>query len=108
MEEKKSFGTKFNNWFKSVSDTNLLLIITIVVFVLMYLFAMIFLGESFLKTGTDYVTVATDTVNDDAAALHPEPPSNLQIPFIRLYNGRGVFVQCIDCYLQNGGDWYNL
>ncbi len=49
MEEKKSFGTKFNNWFKSVSDTNLLLIITIVVFVLMYLFAMIFLGESFLK-----------------------------------------------------------
>ena len=48
-DNKKSFGTKFNNWFKSVSDTNLLLIITVVVFILMYLGAMLFLGESFLK-----------------------------------------------------------
>ncbi|MBP3238211.1 MAG: sugar ABC transporter permease YjfF [Lachnospiraceae bacterium] len=50
MEEKnKGLGVKFKNWFKNVSDTNLLLIITLVVFLLMYVGAMIFLGESFLK-----------------------------------------------------------
>ena len=35
--------------FRSMSDTNLLLTITIVVFILMYLCAVIFLGEGFRK-----------------------------------------------------------
>ncbi len=38
--------------FKSLTDTNLLLIITVVVFVLMYAGAMLFLGKGFLKPQT--------------------------------------------------------
>ena len=41
----KGFGSKIKN----ISDTNLLLTITIVVFFLMYIGAMIFQGEGFLK-----------------------------------------------------------
>ncbi len=41
---KKRFG-----WLSGLSDTNLLLLITIVVFFAMYIGAMIFLGEGFLK-----------------------------------------------------------
>ena len=41
----KGFGSKMKN----ISDTNLLLTITIVVFFLMYIGAMLFLGEGFLK-----------------------------------------------------------
>ena len=35
--------------FKNMSDTNLLLTITIVIFFLMYIGAILFLGEGFLK-----------------------------------------------------------
>ena len=38
--------------FKNMSDTNLLLTITIVVFFVMYIGAMIFLGSGFLKPKT--------------------------------------------------------
>ena len=41
----KGFGNKIKN----ISDTNLLLTITVVVFFLMYIGAMIFQGEGFLK-----------------------------------------------------------
>ncbi|MGN0170469.1 MAG: ABC transporter permease [Lachnospiraceae bacterium] len=44
--------TKLKTRIKSMSDTNLLLIITIVVFFLMYIGAMLFLGEGFLKPQT--------------------------------------------------------
>lgn len=43
---------KKDSWFKNVSDTNLLLTITIVVFFVMYIGAMIFLGSGFLKPQT--------------------------------------------------------
>lgn len=43
---------KKSSWFKNVSDTNLLLTITIVVFFVMYIGAMIFLGSGFLKPQT--------------------------------------------------------
>lgn len=46
MEKKENFLKK---WFRNTSDTNMLLTITIVVFFLMYIGAMIFLGEGFLK-----------------------------------------------------------
>lgn len=48
MKSIKSLREKTNN----MTDTNLLLTITIVVFVAMYLGAMLFLGEGFLKTQT--------------------------------------------------------
>ncbi|MBR1675315.1 MAG: sugar ABC transporter permease YjfF [Eubacterium sp.] len=43
---------KFKTWFAGTSDTNLLLTITIVVFVLMYSGAIVFQGEGFLKPQT--------------------------------------------------------
>ena len=49
MASEKNTTAKKNSWFKNVSDTNLLLTITIVVFFVMYLAAMIFLGSGFLK-----------------------------------------------------------
>lgn len=42
----------FKNKFKNMTDTNLLLFITIVVFFVMYIAAMIFLGSGFLKAQT--------------------------------------------------------
>lgn len=42
----------FRNKFKNMTDTNLLLFITIVVFFVMYIAAMIFLGSGFLKAQT--------------------------------------------------------
>ena len=48
LSTKKKTGGKPQGR-KSLSDTNLLLLITVVVFVLMYAGAMIFLGEGFLK-----------------------------------------------------------
>lgn len=42
----------FRNKIKNMSDTNLLLSITIIVFILMYIGAMIFLGKGFLKAQT--------------------------------------------------------
>jgi len=45
-------GKKKGNIFAQMSDTNLLLTITIAVFVLMYLFAIIFQGAGFLKPQT--------------------------------------------------------
>lgn len=51
--EKKAAGTvKLGTRFKNMSDTNLLLTITIVVFFLMYIGAMIFQGGGFLKAQT--------------------------------------------------------
>ena len=51
--EKKAAGTvKLGTRFKNMSDTNLLLTITIVVFFLMYIGAMIFQGGGFLKPQT--------------------------------------------------------
>jgi simple sugar transport system permease protein len=52
MASEKNTAAKKNSWFKNVSDTNLLLTITIVVFFVMYLAAMIFLGSGFLKAQT--------------------------------------------------------
>lgn len=51
MASEKNTAKK-SSWFKNVSDTNLLLTITIVVFFVMYLGAMIFLGSGFLKAQT--------------------------------------------------------
>lgn len=45
-------GTRLRDKVQNLTDTNLLLIITIVVFFLMYIFAMIFLGKGFLKPQT--------------------------------------------------------
>lgn len=49
MASEKNTAEKKSSWFKNVSDTNLLLMITIIVFFAMYLAAMIFLGSGFLK-----------------------------------------------------------
>ena len=57
---KASFKTKIKN----ISDTNLLLTITIVVFVVMYLCAMIFLGKGFLKPQT-----FCNILNENAALI---------------------------------------
>lgn len=51
MASEKNTAKK-SSWFKNVSDTNLLLTITIVVFFVMYIGAMIFLGSGFLKPQT--------------------------------------------------------
>ena len=52
-EKKKSgIGAIASRWFGRTSDTNLLLTITIVVFFLMYIGAIIFQGEGFLKPQT--------------------------------------------------------
>ncbi len=59
-KEKKSLKTILKN----MSDTNLLLAITIVVFVVMYLFAMIFLGKGFLKPQT-----FCNILNENAALI---------------------------------------
>ncbi|MCR5215305.1 MAG: sugar ABC transporter permease YjfF [Eubacterium sp.] len=54
MNEKKkdNFLGRFTKWFGKTSDTNLLLTITIVVFFLMYIGAIIFQGQGFLKPQT--------------------------------------------------------
>lgn len=52
MASEKNTAAKKGSWFKNVSDTNLLLTITIVVFFVMYIGAMIFLGSGFLKPQT--------------------------------------------------------
>ncbi len=51
MDKKKS-SNKFVEWFGRTSDTNLLLTITIVVFFLMYIGAILFQGQGFLKPQT--------------------------------------------------------
>jgi simple sugar transport system permease protein len=62
--EKSAAAGKKSSWFKNVSDTNLLLIITIVVFFVMYLGAMIFLGAGFLKAQTFF-----NILNSQAALI---------------------------------------
>ena len=59
-KEKKSFKSILKN----MSDTNLLLAITIVVFFVMYAFAMIFLGKGFLKPQT-----FCNILNENAALI---------------------------------------
>lgn len=46
------FGKKVQNKFKNITDTNLLLMITIVVFFAMYIGAILFQGKGFLKPQT--------------------------------------------------------
>lgn len=60
METKKSFGEKFKGWFGRTSDTNLLLTITIVVFFLMYIGAILFQGQGFLKPQTFFNILNTN------------------------------------------------
>ena len=50
--KKDGFASKFSKWFGRTSDTNLLLTITIVVFFLMYIGAIVFQGQGFLKPQT--------------------------------------------------------
>lgn len=52
MAKKENTGSKKGFSFKKMTDTNLLLFITIVVFIAMYVGAMLFLGEGFLKPQT--------------------------------------------------------
>ncbi len=54
MNEKKKtgFGANFTRWFGRTNDTTLLLTITIVVFFLMYIGAIVFQGQGFLKPQT--------------------------------------------------------
>ena len=52
MDNKKTGNNKFTSWFGRTSDTNLLLTITVVVFFLMYIGAIIFQGQGFLKPQT--------------------------------------------------------
>lgn len=55
---------KKNNFLKNLSDTNLLLLITIVAFVIMYLSAILFLGAGFRKPQTFF-----DLFNENAALI---------------------------------------
>ncbi|MBQ7370276.1 MAG: sugar ABC transporter permease YjfF [Blautia sp.] len=64
MSVKKEEKGGFTGFFGRVNDTNLLLAITIVVFVLMYAGAMIFLGGAFLKPQT-----FCNTLNENAALI---------------------------------------
>lgn len=52
FQKISSAGNNLRDKSKNITDTNLLLIITIVVFFLMYISAMIFLGSGFLKAQT--------------------------------------------------------
>lgn len=61
---KKNKANKQPFSLRNVSDTNLLLTITIVVFVLMYLGAMIFMGKGFLRTQTFF-----NILNNNAALI---------------------------------------
>lgn len=49
---RKEQGNKVMNWFAKTSDTNLLLTITVVVFFIMYIGAIVFQGKGFLKPQT--------------------------------------------------------
>ncbi|MBQ8945424.1 MAG: sugar ABC transporter permease YjfF [Lachnospiraceae bacterium] len=62
MEKNKKIDLKTT--LKNMSDTNLLLTITIVVFALMYIFAMLFLGKGFLKPQT-----FCNILNENAALI---------------------------------------
>ncbi len=61
METKK---TSFMNKFKNMTDSNLLLTITIVVFVLMYIGAIVFLGKGFTKPQAFF-----NILNENAALI---------------------------------------
>ena len=60
----KNIGNKFMRWFGRTSDTNLLLTITIVVFFLMYIGAILFQGQGFLKPQTFF-----NLLNSNAALI---------------------------------------
>ena len=60
----KNNSTGITGKIKSMSDTNLLLLITVVVFVLMYIGAVLFLGKGFLKPQT-----FCNILNENAALI---------------------------------------
>jgi simple sugar transport system permease protein len=51
-KKTKAAPSKIGSWFNNLTDTNMLLLITVVVFFLMYIGAMIFQGKGFLKPQT--------------------------------------------------------
>ena len=55
---------KFKKWFGKTSDTNLLLTITIIVFFIMYIGAIVFQGKGFLKPQTFF-----NILNSNAALI---------------------------------------
>ena len=57
---KNNNKTSLKDFIKNMSDTNLLLTITIVVFVVMYLGAMLILGKGFLKPQTFFNILNTN------------------------------------------------
>ena len=63
-QNKTAVSSGFREKVKSISDTNLLLIITIVVFFLMYIGAIVFQGEGFLKAQTFF-----NILNSNAALI---------------------------------------
>lgn len=64
LKKSSATGGKLNNKFKNLSDTNLLLTITIVVFFVMYIGAIVFQGKGFLKPQTFF-----NILNDNAALI---------------------------------------
>ena len=64
LKKSSATGGKLSNKFKNLSDTNLLLTITIVVFFVMYIGAIVFQGKGFLKPQTFF-----NILNDNAALI---------------------------------------
>ena len=94
--------TKLKNRIKSMSDTNLLLIITIVVFFLMYLGAIVTLGEGFLKPQTFF-----NILNAQSALLI----ASIGMSVVMITGGidisvggvTGLVTMCCAVYLDFGG-----
>ena len=57
-------ANKKNSFLKNISDTNLLLMITVIIFFVMYIGAMIFQGKGFLKPQTFF-----NMLNSNAALI---------------------------------------
>ena len=64
LKKSSATGGKLSDKFKNLSDTNLLLTITIVVFFVMYIGAIVFQGKGFLKPQTFF-----NILNDNAALI---------------------------------------
>ena len=84
---------KFNfNKLKNLTDTNLLLLITIVVFFVMYLAAMIFLGEGFLKPQTLFNILNANAANGSESDVlaSVSSPSTVSPLMFGISNGDGM------------------